>query len=75
MKYDGRYICQWFKIQGEFVSGGTTFSEYPCGGITISELMWREHWTKLAILNQHARGGITLCKIITQPLNKIETII
>ena len=48
-----------FKIQGQFASGGTTFSEYPHGGITLSELAWRAHWTKLAILNQHARGGIT----------------
>ena len=59
-----------FKIQGQFVSGGTTFSEYPHGGITLSELTWRAHWTKLTILNQHARGGITEYKKITQPLNK-----
>ena len=60
----------WFKIQGQFASGGTTFSEFPHGGITLSELAWRAHWTKLAILNQHARGGITQYKKITQPLNE-----
>ena len=49
---------------------GPLFSEYPHGGITLLELTWRAHWTKLAILNQHARGGITQYKKITQPLDK-----
>ena len=62
-------VKEGFKIQGQFVSGGTTFSEYPHGGSTLSELAWRAHWTKLAILNQHTRGGITQYKKITQPLN------
>ena len=39
----GGGIKQWFKIQGQFASGGTTFSEYPHGGITLLELTWRAH--------------------------------
>ena len=69
-KYTNTQIQLWFKMQGHFVSGGTTLSEYPHGGITLLELTWRAHWTKLAILNQHARGGITQSNKITQPFNK-----
>ena len=49
----------WLKIQDYFQSGGTTLPEYTPGGITKSELAWRLQWTKNAIINQHARGGIT----------------
>ena len=64
------YHDNWFKIQGQFASGGTTFSEYPHGGNTLLELAWREHWTQLAILNQYPRGGSTQNKKISQPLNE-----
>ena len=36
------------------------------GGGTMSELTWRGHWTKLVIINQHARGGGTEVEINTQ---------
>ena len=63
-----------FKIRGQFESGGTTFSEYPHGGITLLELTWRAHWTKLTILNQHARGGITQYKKSRNLSIKIKTV-
>ena len=52
-------ITMRLKIQDYFQSGGTTLPEYTPGGITKSELAWRLQWTKNAIINQHARGGIT----------------
>ena len=53
-------ICiPWLKIQDYFQSGGTTLPEYQPGGITKSEQAWWVKWTKYAIINQHARGGIT----------------
>ena len=32
-----------FKIQGQILSGGTTFSEYPNGRLTLLELTWLAH--------------------------------